>query len=71
MTNRMAVPPIISDWLDKLEDPKTPANIKQNYAMMLKTVVSHCQTELEKYDKISAPKVLLDKKPKKGKTKSL
>jgi hypothetical protein len=43
------LPPIIEDWIDKLNDTNIPMHIRENYAMMLTNVKTACETELSKY----------------------
>lgn len=50
------IPPIIADWLGKLNNPSEPTHIRDNYRMMIENVVEACNSELTKYKQKSVLK---------------
>jgi len=50
MSSANFLPPIIVDWIEKINDPKTPSHIRENYAQMLHIVQQHTSSALAKYN---------------------
>lgn len=48
MTNLM-IPPIVSDWLQKLNDEKQPLHVRDNYCMMIEHMANVCQKQVDMY----------------------
>lgn len=45
------VPPIIQDWINKLNDQNTQFHVKENICMMLENVRDACGKEIDKHRK--------------------
>lgn len=45
------VPPIIQDWINKLNDPAIAFHVKENVCMMLENVRDACGKEIDKHRK--------------------
>ena len=45
------VPPIIQDWINKINDSNTPFHVKENICMMLDNVKDACGKEVDKHRK--------------------
>lgn len=47
--NENKVPPIISDWLEKINNKSNPLHVRDNIAMMLENVSQACSTAVSTY----------------------
>jgi len=43
------LPPIISQWIEHLNDKNAPIHIRENYHQMLQSVMIACETEIQKF----------------------
>ena len=49
--NKTIIPPIIQDWIDKINSTSTPSHIRKNYIDMLENVVNIANETLKKSKK--------------------
>jgi len=47
--NNLMIPPIVSDWLQKLNDEKQPLHVRDNYCMMIEHMANVCQKQVDIY----------------------
>jgi len=44
------LPPIIADWIEKINDQKTPIHVRENYAQMLQVVAQQATATVVKFN---------------------
>ena len=43
------IPPIISDWISKINDTTTPVHVKENYILMLENLIRVSEKTVSNY----------------------
>lgn len=69
MTNYV-IPPIIQDWINKLNDKNTNIHLRDNVRMMLENVRNACDNEIKKFSSERFSNAEVIKMPKKRSRKS-
>lgn len=51
------LPPIVSDYIKKLSDPKQSKFVRESYCMVLEHIIKECTDAVNFYKKETAPRV--------------